>query len=109
MRGNSAGSVSFVQLSQVNISTSPTGSPTYWVENTPPRHPRQAGGVVENPQLYGRASKTMLNGVSVARRKRVNPADVTTSRSLASPACAPNPSPTSWSSDAGTHTSVEAE
>ena len=44
---------------------------------------------------YGRASSTILNGVSVARRKRVKPPLVTTSRSFASPACAPNARPTS--------------
>ena len=37
----------------------------------------------------------MLKGVSVARRKRLNPAAVTTSRIRASPACAPRHSPTS--------------
>jgi hypothetical protein len=31
-------------------------------------------------QSYGRASYTILKGVSVARRKRLNPAAVTTSR-----------------------------
>jgi hypothetical protein len=35
---------------------------------------------------YGRASKTRLNGVSAARRKRVSPPVVTTSRMRASPA-----------------------
>ena len=50
----------------------------------------------------------MLNGVSVARRMRVKPACANTSRSLASPACAPNPSPTSWAREAGVHTTVEA-
>lgn len=36
-----------------------------------------------------------LNGVSIARRKRVKPRRVTTSRNLASPVCAPRHSPTS--------------
>jgi hypothetical protein len=59
--------------------------------------------------LYGRASNTILNTVSVARRKRVNPPCNTTSRILFSPACAPNPAPTSWASDDGTQQRVEEE
>src|SRR5262249_23233454 len=39
---------------------------------------------------------------------RVNPPSRMTSVSLASPACAPKPSPTSWSSDVGTQIIVEA-
>ena len=42
-----------------------------------------------------RTSKIMLNGVSVARRKRLKPASVATWRSLRSPAWAPSPRPTS--------------
>ena len=57
---------------------------------------------------YGRASSTRLNGVSVARRNRVNPASAATSPSRCSPACAPRPRPTSWSSEAGVQISVEA-
>ena len=56
---------------------------------------------------YGRASKTMLNGVSVARRMLVNPPADITSRSLASPACAPRAVPTSCASDVGTQIMVE--
>ena len=56
---------------------------------------------------YGRASNTMLKGVSLTRRNRPNPALVTTSRIRASPACAPSASPTSWDSEAGVHSSVE--
>ena len=56
---------------------------------------------------YGLASNTALNGVSLARRKRVRPAWVTTSRILASPAWAPSASPTSCDSDAGVHSRVE--
>src|SRR3981081_1837178 len=41
-----------------------------------------------------RTSKIILNGVSVARRKRLKPASVATWRNLPSPACAPSPSPT---------------
>jgi len=37
-------------------------------------------------QAYGRASSTMLNGVSDARRKRLKPPLVATSRRRASPA-----------------------
>jgi hypothetical protein len=44
---------------------------------------------------YGLASRTRLNGVSVARRTRVNPPSLSTSVSLASPACAPSARPTS--------------
>ena len=38
---------------------------------------------------YGRISYTRLNGVSAARRNRVNPASAAISRTAASPACAP--------------------
>ena len=64
---------------------------------------------VKFPPSYGRASKTKLNGVSVARRKRVNPPAVTTSRKRASPAWLPKASPTSCDSEAGVQTCVEAE
>jgi hypothetical protein len=57
---------------------------------------------------YGRASKIKLKGVCVARRNRVNPPLVTTSRSRFSPACAPSANPTSCESDAGVQSSVEA-
>ena len=53
------------------------------------------------------ASRTRLNGVSVARRTRVNPASRSTSARRGSPACAPSPRPTSCASDAGVHTTVE--
>jgi hypothetical protein len=43
----------------------------------------------------GRASYTKLKGVSAARRKRLNPAVVTTWRMRVSPAWAPKHSPTS--------------
>jgi hypothetical protein len=55
----------------------------------------------------GRASKTMLNGVSATRRNRPNPASVTISRMRASPACAPSASPTGWESEHGVHSKVE--
>src|SRR4051812_27418694 len=42
-------------------------------------------------RTYARASKTMLNGVSVARRTLLKPPAVMTSRIFASPACAPSP------------------
>ena len=58
-------------------------------------------------RAYGRASNTMLNGVSAARRKRVIPPAVTTSRMRASPAWAPSASPTSCDSEAGVQRSVE--
>ena len=56
---------------------------------------------------YGLASYTRLNGVWLARRKRVRPPRVTTSRTRAWPACAPSASPTSCDSDAGVHSRVE--
>jgi hypothetical protein len=62
-----------------------------------------------NNRTYFRASNTILKGVSVARRKRVNPPFTTTSRIFFSPACAPRPAPTSWASEAGTQQMVEAE
>lgn len=55
----------------------------------------------------GLASSIKLRGVSVARRKRVNPPDVTTSLRRASPAWVPRAVPTSWLSEAGVHTVVE--
>ena len=57
----------------------------------------------------GRASKTRLKGVWVARRKRLNPPVVTTSRMRFSPAWAPRAAPTSCAIEAGTQSSVEAE
>ena len=51
----------------------------------------------------------MLNGVSAARRKRLNPAEVTTSRMRASPACAPRHSPTSCDREHGVHSGAENE
>lgn len=56
-----------------------------------------------------RASRIRLNGVSVARRKRVKPASRTTSRSRFSPACAPSAARPSWASEAGVQIIVEAE
>ena len=57
---------------------------------------------------YPFASNTRLNGVSAARRKRVNPPRVTTSRIFHSPACAPSARPTSCDRDAGVQTIVDA-
>lgn len=51
-------------------------------------------GEIHRP-VQGRASNTMLNGVSVTRRNLVNPALVTTLWILASPAWAPSARPTS--------------
>ena len=45
-------------------------------------------------RFQGRASKTMLNGVSVAFRTLRNPPSVMAAESLATPACAPNAAPT---------------
>ena len=49
----------------------------------------------------------MLNGVSNTVANRENPPAVTTSRSLAGPACVPSASPTSCDSEAGVHSKVE--
>src|SRR5207248_8827853 len=57
---------------------------------------------------YGRASRIMLNGVSVARLMLRNPPAPITSRSFASPACAPSAAPISCDIDVGTHTIVDA-
>ncbi len=77
-------------------------------ENFGPEH--QDPGLFECRQaqiFYGRASKIILNGVSAARRNRVNPAFERTSRRRRSPACAPRARPTSWLSDAGVQIIVE--
>ncbi len=58
---------------------------------------------------YPRASKTILNGVSAALRKCVNPPLRITFSNLAGPACAPSPRPTSCANEHGTHTVAEAE
>lgn len=55
-----------------------------------------------------RASSTMLNGPSVARRTWLKPADVRTSVSFFSPAWAPRAAPTSCERDVGTQIMVEA-
>ena len=60
------------------------------------------------PQLQGRASKTILKGVSVALRTLPNPPCVIADDSLAKPACAPSAAPTGWSSEVGTQIMVEA-
>ena len=56
---------------------------------------------------HGRTSKTLLNGVEAASRKRVKPAAVVTSRIRAGPACVPRAAPTGWDSDAGVQSRVE--
>jgi hypothetical protein len=58
--------------------------------------------------FYGRASNIKLNGVWVALRKWLKPPAETTSRSRCSPACAPKAKPTSWDSEAGVQSSVDA-
>ena len=78
----------------------PEGHPADPADRRGPRDPLTC------PQ--GRASSTRLNGVSVARRKRPNPASAAIAPSRCWPACAPRPSATGWSSDDGVHTSVEA-
>jgi hypothetical protein len=49
----------------------------------------------------------MLKGVSAARRKRLKPAEVTTSRIRFSPAYAPRHNPPSCEREQGVHSSVE--
>src|SRR5262249_53393319 len=51
-------------------------------------------------EIHGRASRTRLKGVSVARRTRVNPALVSTSPSRFSPAWAPSAPPSYRARDA---------
>lgn len=72
------------------------------------RRYRNGGGLMPPPRAYERASNTILNGVAVARRMLRKPPALMTSRSFASPACAPNAAPTSCDRDVGTHTSVDA-
>ncbi len=57
---------------------------------------------------YGRTSRTRLNGVSAVRRTRLKPPSLSTSVSRCSPACAPSASPTSWLSEFGVQSMVEA-
>ena len=57
--------------------------------------------------LYGLASKIKLNGVSVALLKLRKPPSRATSLNRFSPACEPNPSPTSWLSEVGVQSIVE--
>ena len=71
--------------------------------------PPRSAALPSSGRDQGRISNTWLKGVSAARRKLVKPAAVATSRSLASPACAPSASPTSCDSALGTHSSVENE
>ena len=69
---------------------------------------RRTSGRCERARRYGRASRTMLNGVSVARRKRVNPPLSTrTCRRRRSPAWAPRADPCR-ASDTGTQINDEA-
>ena len=103
-----------IVVTRAAIAARMPGVPCAWaanafVERRPPWAPscavvRDLGG--RSP--YFRASKMRLNGVAVARRKRVNPASRRHSRSRASPACAPNPRPTSWDSEFGVQMNVEA-
>src|SRR5262249_40172063 len=68
---------------------------------------RQCVTLFDQYGTYGRASRIMLNGVSAARRTLLNPPEVMTSRSLASPACAPSVAPTSWDREVGKQTIVD--
>src|SRR3954469_15816281 len=66
--------------------------------------PARVGG---GEGAHGRASRTMLNGVSAARRTRPKPPAAITSRRRASPAWAPSASPTSCESEEGVQRKVE--
>jgi hypothetical protein len=57
---------------------------------------------------YGRASRIMLNGVSVALRTSANPPSRIADDRRENPACAPSAAPTGWSSEVGTQIIVEA-
>jgi hypothetical protein len=60
------------------------------------------------PTTQGLASRTILNGVSAARRMVENPAwSIIISRNRFSPACAPSAGPF-WASETGTQTSDDA-
>ena len=72
-------------------------------------HVHVEGELLSRSHIQGLASYTTLNGVSVARRNRVNPAAVTTSRMRASPACAPRHNPTSCEREQGVQSRVENE
>lgn len=90
-----------------------------WVTRAvcPSREQAVPGGNTLSPQgtccprcpvrRYFRASSTMLNGVSSARRKIVKPPSFATAARRASPACAPSAAPTSWLREFGVQTVVE--
>jgi AAA ATPase domain len=86
-------------------------SPPYGLGRLVLQDPPVRRGCIAPPPMcredYGLASYTTLISVSLARRKRVRPPLVTTSRILASPAWPPSASPTSCDSDAGVHSRVE--
>ena len=73
------------------------------------RRARYGTGRLGTRATYGRASKTILNGVSAALRIRVNPPSAMTDLSRVSPACAPRAKPTSCDFEAGVHRNVDAE
>jgi len=85
----------------------PQRSVRSWSPNPPTSDP-EVGGFDKGTEYYGRPSNTRLNGVSVARRNEVKPADLATSLSFASPAWAPRPAPTSCDNDAGVQMRVDA-
>jgi hypothetical protein len=58
---------------------------------------------------HTRASKTILKGVSLARRNWPKPPEFSTLRSRDSPACAPRQSPTSCDLEQGVQSMVENE
>ncbi len=62
------------------------------VEEFERRVPGNVWGV-ESPPFHGRASRTRLKGVCVARRNRVNPPSSATFLMVDSPACAPSAGP----------------
>ena len=71
------------------------------------RHRGATPGPFLQCEVRFRASKMALKGVSATRRNLDNPARRTTSRSLASPACAPRTVSRSWAMALGVHSIVD--
>lgn len=84
------------------------GAPTKTLHGVHASIRRNRAGTPLVRARYGRTSRTRLNGVSAARRKRVKPPSCTTARNRPSPACAPSASPRSCARDAGVQIMVEA-
>jgi hypothetical protein len=74
---------------------------------TPPRVGRSPPISLRNARVPSRASKSLLRGVCVARLTLWKPPAPITSRSRASPACAPSAAPTSCNSEVGMQIIIE--